>query len=316
MGYGKATMSIPDVQSLIFPVLSTIAADREISSEDLRRRIAVELQLTENDLAEMLSGGVQTVFTNRASWAIVSLQNSGLIEKAGKKRYRITDAGLQRVRESPAWGPSEFLGRSTDPVAGQVRFAGNEPAIQRQPAFTAPNITPEEQIEKSYTELSTTLASGLLERVREMPPRFFEYLTIELLIKLGYGGGDLANGEAVGRSGDGGIDGVIKEDALGLDRIYVQAKRYAGGNTVGRPEVQAFVGSLEMRHANKGIFITTSSFSPGAQEVVHRVTKQIILIDGIEFARLMIERSVGVRTVRTYDLKTIDENYFEESSLT
>lgn len=307
-------MAVPDVQSLIAPVLSAIAAVGEIGSADLRQQIATEFQLGESDLAEMLSGGVQTAFTNRVSWALVSLQNSGLIEKAGPKRYRVTDVGLQALRDgsdkirfqSPPLRPSS-------PLEGEARPNG-EIGASPVPAV-APTITPEEQIEKSYSVMSSALAAGLLDRVREMPPPLFERLTIELLIKLGYGGGDLARGEAVGRSGDGGIDGVIKEDALGLDRIYVQAKRYAADNTVGRPEVQAFIGSLEMRHATKGVFITTSSFSQAAQDVVTQIAKRIILIDGVQLAKLMVERGVGVRTTRTYELKSIDENYFEETSI-
>jgi restriction system protein len=307
-------MTIPDVQSLMLPVLSAISAGAE-SSADLRRQIAAELQLTEGDLREMLSGGVQTLFTNRVSWAIVSLQNSSLIEKVGPKRYRATAAGLQLLREHP--DKIKFRSSARSPrVPEPLLPADYNGAIAiNSNGTSAPTITPEEQIERSYAALSSALAAGLLERVREMPPRLFEHLTIELLIKLGYGGGDLARGEAVGRSGDGGIDGVIKEDALGLDRIYVQAKRYAAGNTVGRPDVQAFAGSLDVHHATKGIFITTSSFSPGAHEFATKIAKQIILIEGTDLAKMLVDRGVGVRTVRIYELKSIDENYFEESTI-
>jgi restriction system protein len=308
-------MPVPDVQSFMLPVLSIIS-EGETDSEDLRRRIANEFHLTDADLREMLSGGVQSVFTNRVSWAIVSLQNSGLIEKVGRKRYRATSAGLQLLSEDPERIKFRASARPIRAVDRQPRSSEDGPLVTfGSDGGMPPSITPEEQIERSYESLSSALAAGLLERIREMPPRLFENLTVELLIKLGYGGGDLARGQAVGRSGDGGIDGVIKEDALGLDRIYVQAKRYAAGNTVGRPEVQSFAGSLDLHHATKGIFITTSSFSPGAHDFVTKIAKQIILVEGLELAKMLVERGVGVRIVKIYEIKSVDENYFEELSL-
>jgi restriction system protein len=175
------------------------------------------------------------------------------------------------------------------------------------------SATPEEQISKSYQTLTAALEADLLDRVREMSPEFFETLVVNVLIKLGYGGGQPAMGQAIGRSGDGGIDGIIKEDALGLDVVYIQAKRYGQGNSVGRSDVQAFAGSLDGVGATKGIFITTGSFSTGAREYVARIAKRIILIDGPQFARLMVENEVGVRVLETFKIKKIDENYFTET---
>jgi restriction system protein len=172
--------------------------------------------------------------------------------------------------------------------------------------------TPEEQIAASHTALTAALEGDLLDRVREASPSFFESLIIDLLIAMGYGGGRAEMGQAIGRAGDGGIDGIIKEDALGLDIVYVQAKRYAAQNSVGRGEVQSFAGSLDGVGATKGIFVTTSTFRQGAREYVERIAKRIVLVDGAELARLMVEHKVGVRTRTTYELKKVDEDYFTE----
>lgn len=173
-------------------------------------------------------------------------------------------------------------------------------------------ITPEEQIGQSYQTLNGALEVDLLDRMRGMSPAFFEALVIELLSKLGYGGGQPERGKSIGGPGDAGIDGVINEDALGLDRVYVQAKRYGAGNAVGRPEVQAFSGSLDGMSATKGILITTGSISPAAREYASRIAKRIILIDGMELARLMVDQEIGVRVTDTYKIKKIDEYYFTE----
>lgn len=299
-------MAIPDVRALMLPVLAAIASGNG-NSQELRRRIAENFELTEADLAETLSGGIQTVFTNRVSWAIVSLQSSGLIEKAGPKRYRATDAGLKLLSEKPNSIGFKPISRSSATLREEP--AGNTVSVAVSP------LTPLEQIDRNYNELGKALAEGVLQRVREMPPRFFEKLILQLLTRLGYGGGDPAMGETIGRPGDGGVDGVIKEDALGLDRIYIQAKRYAPGNTVGRPEIQAFAGSLEGQRATKGIFMTTSSFSSGAEEYVKQIAKQIVLIDGSRLAEMMVDRGVGVRTVRIYEVKSIDESFFDEEAI-
>jgi restriction system protein len=304
----EAGTAVPDFQSLMLPVLRA-AADGEISAVDLRNRVASELHLTEAALAEMLPSGRQTTFSNRTAWANIFLQRAGLLEKVSRGVYRITDQGRKVLAEGPERINMRFLERYPAYVEWRQRSAGIRPTEPGQIAGPpAEHQTPEEQIEASQTALMAALQSDLLERVRELSPAFFEQLIIDLLIAMGYGGGRAA----IGRSGDGGIDGMIKEDALGLDIVYVQGKRYGEGNTVGRSEVQSFAGSLDGVGATKGNFFATSTFSQGAHDYVGRINKRIVLIDAAELTRLMIQRNVGVRTSTTYEVKKVDEDYFTE----
>jgi restriction system protein len=288
-------------------------ADRDISAADLRGRVAAELRLTETDLAEMLPSGRQTTFANRTAWANIFLQRAGLLEKVSRGVYRITDEGRKALVEPPERIDMRFLERYPAYVEWRQRSAaGSGERVAPPVADALATRTPEEQIDASFKSLGAALEDDLLERVREMSPAFFERLIIDLLIAMGYGGGRAEMGQAIGRAGDGGIDGMIKEDALGLDSVYVQAKRYADGNTVGRSEVQSFAGSLDGVGATKGIFFGTSTFSQGARDYVGRISKRLVLIDGAELARLMVQHNVGVRTRTTYEVKKIDEDYFAE----
>lgn len=305
-------MPVPDFQSMMLPVLRAVA-DGDISAPDLRNRVAVDLQLTESDLAEMLPSGRQTTFANRTAWANVFLQRAELLEKVSRGVYRITAEGRGVLAERPERIDMHFLERYPAYVEWRQRSVGTKSTGDRQdPGPATEDQTPEEQIEASHTALVTSLQADLLERVREMSPSFFERLIIDLLIAMGYGGGRTEMGQAIGRAGDGGIDGMIKEDALGLDIVYVQAKRYADGNAVGRGEVQSFAGSLDGVGATKGIFFGTSTFSKGARDYVNRISKRIVLIDGAELAALMVRNNVGVRARTTYEIKKIDEDYFTD----
>ena len=305
-------MAVLDFQSLMLPVLHAVA-DGDISAADLRGRVAAELQLTETDLAEMLPSGRQTTFANRTAWANIFLQRAGLLETVSRGVYRITDEGRQALVEQPERIDMRFLERYPAYVEWRQRsVAGSGERAPPPVADVLATRTPEEQIDASFKSLGAALGDDLLDRVREMSPAFFERLIIDLLIAMGYGGGRAEMGLAIGRSGDGGIDGMIKEDALGLDIVYVQAKRYAEGNTVGRSEVQSFAGSLDGVGATKGIFFGTSTFSQGARDYVGRISKRLVLIDGAELARLMVQHNVGVRTRTTYEVKKVDEDYFTE----
>jgi restriction system protein len=305
-------MAVPDFQSLMLPVLRA-AADGDISAPELRSRVADDLRLTEADLAEMLPSGRQTTFANRTAWANVFLQRAGLLEKASRGVYRITAEGRQVLAERPERVDMRFLERYPTYVEWRQRSAAIKTVAGQQSGETEPqDQTPEEQIEASHSALTSALQSDILERVREMPPAFFERLIVDLLIAMGYGGGRAEMGQAIGRAGDGGIDGMIKEDALGLDIVYVQAKRYGDGNTVGRADVQSFAGSLDGVGATKGIFFTTSAFSQGARDYVGRISKRIVLIDGAELSALMVRNGVGARTRTVYEIKRIDEDYFSE----
>jgi restriction system protein len=296
----------------MLPVLRAVAG-REITAADLRQRVASEVGLSDIDLAEMLPKGGQTVFANRVAWANAYLQRAGLLEKAGRGRYRITEQGRQVLAEPPERIDLKFLNRYPSYVDWRRgRPQGGVENAQALAPTSDTGHTPEEDMAATYALLNAALEVDLLDRVRELSPAFFERLIIDLLIAMGYGGGRAEMGQAIGRAGDGGIDGIIKEDALGLDIVYVQAKRYAAQNSVGRGEVQGFAGSLDGVGATKGIFVTTSTFSPGAREFVQRIAKRIVLVDGAEFARLMVEHDVGVQTRTEYRLKKVDEDYFNE----
>ena len=308
-------MPVPDFQSLMLPVLRA-AANGEISSADLRDAVARELGLSERDLAEMLPSRRQTTFVNRTSWANVFMQRAGLIEKVRRGLYRISQEGRNALATNPSRIDMHFLEEYPSYVEWRRRSVAGaespeEPTDTTQLSEGAV-ATPEEQIERSHRALMSALESDVLDRVLELPPAFFETLIVDLLIAMGYGGGQAEMGKAVGKASDGGIDGIVKEDALGLDVVYMQAKRYGRDNSVGRKEVQSFAGSLDGHRANKGIFFTTSSFTAGAAEFAERVTKRIILIDGSELARLMVRHNVGVRTLTTYEIKKVDEDYFTE----
>ena len=306
-------MPVPDFQSLMLPVLEA-TTNGEISAADLRDKVAVRLGLSDDDLAEKLPSGRQTTFANRTAWANVFLQRAGLIEKIGRGRYRATETGLKTLAEHPQKIDMAFLQRFPSYVEWRQKSAmpGGPTIAEGEAPSTDAFSTPEEQIAASYKTLTAAIEAELLDRVRGISPAFFETLIIDLLIKLGYGGGQPEMGQAIGKSGDGGIDGVIKEDALGLDRVCLQAKRYGEGQVVGRPEVQAFAGSLDGVGATKGILITTGSFSSSARDYVLHIPKRIILIDGVQSARLMVDREVGVLVSEVFKVKKIDENYFTE----
>ena len=308
-------MAVPDFQSLMLPVLRA-TANGEIDSGALRDRVAGDFNLSGQDLAEMLPSGRQTKFANRTAWANIFLQRAGLIEKARRGVYRITEAGRTVLAENPPRIDMKFLERF--PQYAEWRQSSR--AASGEESGEAPDevggtrsiATPEEQIDSSFRAMTDALESDVLDRVREIPAIAFEGLIVDLLIAMGYGGGKADMGKAVGRSGDGGIDGIIKEDPLGLDIVYIQAKRYAENSNVQRQEVQSFAGSLDGVGATKGIFVTTSAFSKGAREYAARISKRLILIDGGELARLMVRHNVGVRLRAKYEIKKVDEDYFSE----
>lgn len=311
----RGKMPVPDFQSLMLPVLRA-TAHGEIDSAELRNRVANDVGLSVADLAEMLPSGRQTTFANRVAWANVFLQRARLIERARRGIYRITENGKKVLSNEPARIDIRFLEQFPVFVEWRRPDTSHRSDVVLETDLVAASsydsATPEERIDRTHRELTAALESDLLDRVREMSPAFFEALIIDLLIAMGYGGGRGEMGKAVGRSGDEGLDGIIREDALGLDVVYMQAKRYAHGSAVGRPEIQNFAGSLDGVRATKGIFISTSTFTSGAKEFVDRIAKRIILIDGPELARLMVEHKVGVRVRAVYDIKKIDEDYFTE----
>lgn len=303
-------MPLPDFQSFFLPVLQCVADGNEHTTAELRQRIAADLKLTPEDIAEKLPSGAQTVFASRVAWACVYLTKAGALERPKRAVFRITGRGrellalkLERLTVRVLYQYPEFL-------AFHKGQRGGTEAEDTQELKEERNLTPEEQLAEAYKVLRESLANDILETVKNASPRFFEELVVDLLVSMGYGGSVEDAGKAVGRSGDGGIDGIIKEDKLGLDVVYVQAKRWS--NSVGRPVVQAFAGSLEGFRARKGVLITTSYFSQDALEYVRMIEKRIVLIDGKQLADLMIDHDIGVNTLHTYKIKRLDTDYFEE----
>ena len=285
-----------------------IAADgKEHSVQDFLDTLGRDFNLTQEELNEILPSGKQTRFYNRLVWAKTYLTKTGLL-RATKRRYCvITPRGEDVLRKSPARIDMNFLEQFPEYI--EFRERHHEP--QTEPAEPTPTeTTPEEALEAAYEEIRHTLASDLIDSVRGCPPKFFEQLVVDLLVKMGYGGTYKEAARAVGQSGDGGIDGIIDEDRLGLDAIYIQAKRWSDQATVSRPEIQKFAGALMGKKATKGIFITTSSFTKEARLYAESINSKIILIDGERLAELMIDYDIGVTNITSYHMKRIDLDYF------
>jgi restriction system protein len=301
-------MSIPDYESIMLPLLKLTADGKEhLMAEDRDILATTVFHLTEDERRVLLPTGRSRAYDNRFGWARTYLTKAGLVEVTGRARYRITKRGLDVLRKSPLVINNDFLLQFPEfaEFIKSSRQDGGHKIIKTSPQ------TPEEVLEAAYTELRRQLAQDILERVKACDPSFFEQLVVDLLVRMGYGGSLKDAGEAIGGSGDGGIDGRIKEDWLGLDTIYIQAKRWEG--SVGRPVVQAFAGSLEGQRAKKGIFITTSQFSQDAKEYVKIIEKKIVLIDGEQLAQFMIDHNVGVTETASYEIKKVDSDYFGDS---
>ncbi|MEW5993545.1 MAG: restriction endonuclease [Candidatus Zixiibacteriota bacterium] len=305
--YTVVAMAVPDYESVMLPLLQ-LAGDKQTHRiSEVIERLAKEFNLSTDDRKDLLPSGLQNKFDNRVSWARTYMKKAGLLCQPERGTIQITERGLQVLESRPKQINRQYLNKF--PEFLEFQRPGKKPiTVSDEPVGT--EKTPEELLEESYSELYEGIASELLEKVKSGSPQFFETLVIDLLVKMGYGGSRKDAGEAIGRSKDGGIDGIIKEDKLGMDVIYIQAKRWE--NTVGRPVVQAFAGSLEGMRAKKGVLITTSQFSADAIEYVERIEKKIVLIDGDMLAKLMIDHNVGVSTVSTYEIKKIDFDYFEE----
>lgn len=294
---------------MMLPMLQMMSDGYEYETSQLNENLAQYFGLTETERHERLPSGRQTTLTNRVSWTVIYLYKTGLLEKVRRATYRIAKRGYDVLEENPKRVDLKYLARFPELEAFR-RSSSQENGVTVETEIRPSVQTPDEVFESAYQELHAKLAQDLLDRIKINTPQFFETLVIDLLIAMGYGGSRADAGTAIGRSGDEGIDGIIKEDRLGLDAIYVQAKRWEG--TIGRPLIQAFAGSLEGQRAKKGIFITTSQFSKDARDYVGRIEKRIVLIDGEQLAQLMIEFGVGTSPKATYVLKKLDEDYFSE----
>jgi restriction system protein len=293
-------------------LLELHADGREKTQPDLRDALARQFELTEDDLAERLPSGTARTFVNRVAWASTHMKEAGLLVKPRRGISTSTERGRTVLHEYPGRVDMSVLEQFPEYVEFRTRSSGRRRVTQPVTAEELPisTSTPEETIDTAYGQVRTALAEELLSRLVERDDRFFEEVVLDVLVALGYGGSKPDAAERVGRSGDGGIDGVIREDTLGLDAIYVQAKKWAPDRNVGPREIREFLGALQDVEAAKGIFITTSSFSPDARELARR--RRIVLMEGLELATHMVDAGVGVATLQTYELKRIDEDYFAE----
>jgi restriction system protein len=301
---------IPDYQSIMLPLLEFISDGKEHKMRNVTDGLAIKFGVTEDEQKELLPSGVAPIFYNRTAWAKTYLKKAGLIDSPKQGIVIISKRGLEVLKNKPSAINVKFLKQFSEFVEFQTTKREDEIGIETTEDQS--NQTPEESLETAYQKIRASLASELINKVVELSPSFFEKLVVELLVKMGYGGSMKDAGKAVGKSGDEGIDGTIKEDKLGLDIIYIQAKRWKPGNIVGRPELQKFVGALAGQGAKKGIFITTSSFTKEAIDYTPRNETKIVLIDGNQLAQLMIDYNLGCTSQQTYEVKKIDSDYFGE----
>jgi restriction system protein len=301
-------MAIPDYQTIMLPLLRFAGDQQEHSLREAIDQLAEKFALTGVERKELLPSGQQEIFNNRVAWARTYMGKAGLLESTRRGYFKITDSGVKVVKQNPDRIDVKFLDQFEE--FRQFRALRHTKIEEEEIEVEAHERTPEEALESSYKQLRDNLANELLQQIKSCSPGLFEKIVVELLVKMGYGGSRQDAGRAIGRSGDEGIDGIIKEDRLGLDIIYVQAKRW--GNSVGRPEVQKFAGALQGQRARKGIMITTSNFSKEALDYASRIDSKIVLIDGEQLAQLMIDHGLGVSPVAVYEIKKIDTDYFTE----
>jgi restriction system protein len=303
---------IPDYQSLMLPVLRA-AQTGEVRIGSVVEQLADELGLNGEQRAKLLPSGKQTIFANRVHWARTYLAKAGLLEATRRAHFRLTERGREVLAQTPTSVTNSFLNQYEE--FRQFRTRGREDGDGTAPALALgasnESRTPDEVMRAAHAELERALTAELLERILVAPPEFFERLVIALLLAMGYGGSATTAGRAIGRSGDDGVDGVIDQDALGLDRVYVQAKRYARTHTVGASAIRDFFGSLDRHKANKGLFVTTSTFSPSARKTAELLSKRIVLVDGVQLAELMIKHGVGCRKEEALYIGQVDENFFD-----
>lgn len=311
IGLGEK-MAIPDYETLMLPLMKHLADGQAHVLKDVMAKLADEFKLTPEERATLLPSGGTLTLASRVGWAKTYLKKAELLHQPKRGMVQLTRAGQEALAKQPQRIDNAWLEQFPVFVAWRdaSRDKDSTEPERRSAVVTASTLTPDEIIDSAYQSLWLALADELLERVKACPPEFFERLVVQLLLKMGYGGSRQEAGKAVGKSGDGGIDGIINEDRLGLDAIYLQAKRWDG--VVGRPEIQKFVGALAGQRASKGVFITTSRYSEDARDYAAVSQYKIVLIDGQRLAELMIEHDLGVSVAATYQLKRIDSDFFSD----
>lgn len=303
-------MPVPDYQSMMLPVLQFLSAGQPQPLAAIRADVVKRLRLTPEDMKQVTASG-KVVYLDRIAWALTYMGQAGLVTRSKRGIWKITERGEGVLSTKPSRIDNSTLEQFPEFLEFTSRHRPENTHRTQRPPKTE-TATPEESLDAAFGQVRAAIEADLLQHVLDSPPEFFERLVVELLVKMGYGGTLKDAGEAMGKSGDGGIDGKIKEDRLGLDEIHIQAKRW-NGKTVGRPDIQAFAGSLEGVRARKGIFITTSTFSPEAHDYVGRIDKRIVLIDGQSLAALMYDYGVGVASTASYEVKRVDSDFFGEA---
>lgn len=305
-------MSVPKFEKFLYPFLNLVK-NQDLSSKDMREALIAHFGLTEADCAIKTKSGATTQVKDRINWTVQYLRRALFIDLPQKGVYRITERGKEYLQKSNTLTKKDLMAYSEF-----SKFAVGSPSIERTTSTSTSigdefqDMTPTELLEQAFENINRDLAEDLLQKVMDQTPRFFETLVVDLLKKMGYGGSFDGSTKVTPYVHDDGIDGIIYEDKLGLDKIYIQAKKYKADNTVGKPQIQQFAGALDEQKATKGVFITTSDYSKEAQNYVEKLSKKIVLINGQELTRFMIEFNVGVSTKKTYDVKKIDSDYFEE----
>lgn len=297
---------IPDFQTIMLPLLKAFQNGKEKTSKELREEMVSHFNISEDEQKEKIPSGKQPLYTNRVAWAIAYLKMADLISSPARAVYTITEEGKKVLENPPEKITINFLkqfdsfSKNRNPEK-DTELDDNNQIVEK---------TPDELIEIGYKQVKNELSLQILNQIKDCSPYFFEKIVLDLLIKMGYGGSEMANGEVTPKGSDEGIDGIIKEDKLGLDKIYIQAKKWE--NCVGRPEIQKFVGALQGKRAKKGIFITMSTFTKEALEYAENLDVAVILIDGKKLANYMIENELGVSLKQNYKIFNVDTDYFIE----
>lgn len=303
-------MAVPDFQSVMLPFLQTLQDGQERTMREVTETLAVHFKLTDKDRQEHLFSGPQPVFYNRVAWAKTHLKNAGLIDNPTRGKVSISEAGKKVLEQKPVTVNCKFLKQ----FSTYLKFIGQTPSEvgeETEDSVLESTKTPLELLDSSFNTLRKATTGELLARLKACSPAFFEDVVVRLLRAMGYGG-VTGDSSVTGKSGDGGIDGIIKEDKLGLDVVCIQAKRWDDA-AVGRPVIQQFVGSMDYIRAKKGVILTTSQFTKDALEFVDRIEgKKVVLIDGPKLANLMIEHNVGVNPTKLYELKEVSNDFFDE----
>ncbi len=305
-------MAIPDFQTIMLPLVKLAADGKDHSIHEAVEKLAIEFNLTDEDKVKLIPSGLQPVFYNRVGWARTHLKKARLLEDPQRGYFCITERGKKVLSQNPERIDTNFLSQFPEYVV--FKRTTRETVETPEVAEDIEDLTPEEALEEAYQKIHEGLADEVLTAVMNSSPGFFEKLVIELLVRMGYGGSRRDAARAVGGSGDEGIDGIIDEDRLGLDTIYIQAKKWKEDNSVGRPEIQKFVGALQGQQAKKGIFITTTKFTEDARNYASKIDTKVVLIDGKRLANLMIDYNVGVTPQANYETKSLDSDYFGEAT--